>query len=58
MINFQTHVHGPNCHHDHDYDEQAPIAIHAAEDFKSMRDAGQLAAQTLDYIASFVKKPV
>ena len=58
MINFQTHVHGPNCHHDHDHDEQAPIAIHAAEDFKSMRDAGQLAAQTLDYIASFVKAGV
>ena len=53
MINLQTHVHGPHCHHDED--EITPITLHTADDFESMRHAGQLAAQTLDYISPFVK---
>ncbi|MBT5264253.1 MAG: type I methionyl aminopeptidase [Rhodospirillaceae bacterium] len=35
-------------------DEGRQIRIHAAEDFQGMRDAGRLAAETLDYITPHV----
>mgnify|MGYP001811043482 CR=1 FL=1 len=34
------------------------ITIHKAEDFAKMRDAGKLAAQTLDFITEYVKEGV
>ena len=34
------------------------IAIHGAKDFQGMRDAGRLAAETIDYVTPFVKKGV
>ena len=34
------------------------VKIHTEEDFKKMRKAGKLAAQTLDYITEFVKPGV
>lgn len=34
------------------------VTIHSAEDFAKMRTAGKLAAETLDYITSFVKPGV
>ena len=38
--------------------DTAPIPIHGAEDFESMRRAGRLAAELLDFIAPFVKPGV
>lgn len=35
-------------------DEKSKITIHTADDFKGMRAAGKLAAETLDYITPFV----
>ncbi len=35
--------------------KSAPVTIHTAEDFKSMHKAGQLAAETLDYITDFIE---
>jgi methionyl aminopeptidase len=47
----------PHHHHGRDrYDEETmAIPLHKPEDFEGMRKAGQLGAQTLDYIAPFVK---
>ena len=53
MINPSHHVHGENCHLDHE-DEEV-VTIHTDADFEGMRKAGKLAAQTLDYISPFVK---
>lgn len=61
MMMHKGHVHGPDCQHDHDYEETVRyegehIRIHTADDFEKMRVAGRLAAQTLDYITPFVVK--
>lgn len=59
--NHSHHHHGPHCNHDHDHhhhhDEETDhdIILHGPEAFEKMRSAGRLAAQTLDYIAPFVK---
>jgi methionyl aminopeptidase len=58
MINPSHHVHGEHCHHDHDEQEQDSIVIHGDADFESMRKAGKLASQTLDYITPFVKEGI
>ena len=55
MINPSHHVHGENCHHDHDEHDEGPITIHNDADFEGMRKAGKLASQTLDYVTPFVK---
>lgn len=52
-----THIHGPDCQHNHE-DFEEVIHLHKPEDFDGMRRAGKLAAQTLDYIAPFVKEGV
>ncbi|MGO1120989.1 type I methionyl aminopeptidase [Rhodovibrionaceae bacterium A322] len=39
-------------------EDQRRIPIHGPEDFEGMRKAGRLAAETLDYIAPFVKAGV
>lgn len=49
------HHHEGPCDHDHDEDSYEEIMIHKPEDFEGMRKAGQLAAQTLDFITSYVK---
>jgi methionyl aminopeptidase len=51
------HHHDGPCDHDHSHDEEDPrdIVIHGPEDFKGMRKAGKLAAQTLDFITPYVK---
>lgn len=58
-------IHNPSHHHhhdgccDHDHDDEevdaTTIILHGPEGFEGMRAAGKLAAQTLDYIAPFVK---
>nr|WP_010298390.1 type I methionyl aminopeptidase [Candidatus Odyssella thessalonicensis] len=58
-------IHNPSHHHhhdgccDHDHDDEevdaTTIILHGLEGFEGMRAAGKLAAQTLDYIAPFVK---
>lgn len=60
MINFHNHVHGPNCQHDHDdhHMDSSAIHLHHPDDFSSMRRAGKLAAETLDFISSYVKSGV
>jgi methionyl aminopeptidase len=56
MINPSHHVHGEHCQHDHNHEEdEHNITIHNEADFSSMRKAGKLASQTLDYITPFVK---
>ena len=54
------HPHDGPCNHTHKEDTAASkeIIIHGAKDFLGMRKAGQLAAQTLDYITPFVKAGV
>lgn len=54
------HTHDDNCcdhdhHHTHAPQSKRPIVIHSDEDFVSMRKAGRLASQVLDYITPFVK---
>nr|WP_075261600.1 type I methionyl aminopeptidase [Candidatus Paracaedibacter acanthamoebae] len=53
------HHHDGCCDHDHDHDvndiDENTIILNSAEGFEGMRAAGKLAAQTLDYIAPFVK---
>ena len=51
------HHHDGPCTHDHDHDDTNPadVIIHGRQDFEGMRKAGRLAAQTLDYLAPFVK---
>lgn len=60
--NHSHHHHGPHCNHDHDHDhdhdheeDSGDIILHGPDAFEKMRRAGRLAAQTLDYIAPFVK---
>jgi methionyl aminopeptidase len=55
--NHHHHHHDGPCNHDHDHDNTNPadVTIHGPEDFEGMRKAGRLAAQTLDYIAPFIK---
>jgi methionyl aminopeptidase len=38
--------------------EERRITIHPAEDFEGMRKAGRLAAETLDYITSYVREGI
>lgn len=55
------HDHDGPCnhdHHDHDHDESHVIHLYDQDAFEPMRRAGRLAAQTLDYIAPFVKAGV
>jgi methionyl aminopeptidase len=40
------------------FDDSRPIAIHSAEDFESMRKAGQFAAEVLDMVTEYVKPGV
>lgn len=54
MINPSHHVHGEHCNHNHEKGEEN-VTIHSDSDFESMRKAGKLAAQTLDYVTPFVK---
>jgi methionyl aminopeptidase len=50
------HHHDGPCDHDHGEEESyEEITIHGAADFEGMRKAGKLAAQTLEFIAPFVK---
>lgn len=53
------HHHDGNCNHDHDHElldvDESTIILHGEAGFKGMHAAGKLAAQTLDYIAPFVK---
>lgn len=64
MLKDQHHHHHDNCcdhdhdHHHHEDEDAGAIYLHDAGGFEGMRKAGQLAAQTLDYIAPFVKKGV
>lgn len=62
MVLQKHHHHHPHegpCNHDHDHDEDTgTIFIHGPDEFEGMRKAGRLAAQTLDYIADFVKAGV
>jgi methionyl aminopeptidase len=53
------HHHSGSCNHDH-HDEQdaSAIILHEPEEFAGMREAGKLAAQTLDYISPYVKAGV
>lgn len=53
MINPMHHEHTEHCSHHH-VEEPETIVIHAPSDFEGMRQAGRLAAQTLDYIQPFV----
>lgn len=46
------HEHTHNAQHDDSSDE---IQIHAPEDFEGMRQAGKLAAKTLDFISDYIK---
>jgi methionyl aminopeptidase len=59
MIHPPHHVHSQACgHHHHDdehEDDPRHIVIHKPEDFAGMRKAGRLAAQTLDFIAPYIK---
>jgi methionyl aminopeptidase len=58
VINPSYHVHGEHCNHghdDHDQEDASGITIHSQNDFESMRKAGKLASQTLDYITPYVK---
>jgi methionyl aminopeptidase len=64
MVNLHKHTHhhhdheGP-CNHHHDFeDEVHEIIIHGPKEFEGMRKAGQLAAQTLDFITPYVKAGV
>ena len=52
MIHPLHHEHTEHCSHHHPEPEE--IIIHKAEDFEGMRQAGRLAAQTLDYITPYV----
>ena len=60
MINPSHHVHTDACqHHHHDHEEDdLDILIHKPEDFEGMRKAGKLAAQTLDFIAPYIKPEI
>jgi methionyl aminopeptidase len=57
------HQHSGCCEHDHDhhdhddYPQENPkdVVIHTAENFESMRKAGKLASQVLDYVTPFIK---
>jgi methionyl aminopeptidase len=52
------HHHDGCCDHDHDHhdaDESHIIQLYGPEAFEPMRRAGKLAAQTLDFIAPYVK---
>ncbi|CAO5678467.1 MAG: Methionine aminopeptidase [Holosporales bacterium] len=57
------HQHSGCCGHDHDdhdshHNDPQDIKIHSGEDFESMRKAGRLASQVLDYITPFIKAGV
>lgn len=54
MIHSKQHVHGPDCHHDHDDEDYGTITLHPAEAFVKMRRAGALASKTLDFITPYV----
>jgi methionyl aminopeptidase len=49
------HHHEGPCDHDHGDDALDEIIVHNPEGFEGMRKAGRLAAQTLDFIAPYVK---
>ncbi len=48
-----SHIHSDDCSHGCG-DQQEEIIIHANTDFENMREAGRLAAQTLDYLSPYV----
>ncbi len=55
------HDHDGPCNHDHHeapQESDLPIVLHGPEGFKGMRAAGKLAAETLDFIAPYVKAGV
>lgn len=58
MITTYKHTHTEHCQHDHEdmHDEDLSlIPIHNAENFESMRRAGKLASQALDFLEPHLK---